>query len=82
MIAQVSSTSRKIAFDDDTLISLWGSCFANADAAKMSDINLIELAMDPPELGKVRMSMSEAAGVMTVNIAAASAFETCLAPCA
>ncbi len=41
-----------------------------ADAAKMSDKNLIELAMDPPELGKVRMSMSEAAGVMTVNIAA------------
>ncbi|SMP07463.1 flagellar hook-length control protein FliK [Shimia sagamensis] len=43
-----------------------------ADAFKMSDKNLIELAMDPPELGKVRMSMSEAGGVMTVNIAAES----------
>ena len=41
-----------------------------ADDFKMSDKNLIELAMDPPELGKVRMSMSEAGGVMTVNIAA------------
>lgn len=41
-----------------------------AEAVKMSDKNLIELAMDPPELGKVRMSMSEAGGVMTVNIAA------------
>ncbi|GAA6180587.1 hypothetical protein NBRC116594_20250 [Shimia sp. NS0008-38b] len=41
-----------------------------ADAVKMSDKNLIELAMDPPELGKVRMSMSETSGVMTVTIAA------------
>ena len=41
-----------------------------ADAVRMSDKNLIELAMDPPELGKVRMSMSEAGGVMTVSIAA------------
>jgi len=41
-----------------------------AEAVKMSDKNIIELAMDPPELGKVRMSMSEAGGVMTVNIAA------------
>ncbi|MFY0659794.1 MAG: flagellar hook-length control protein FliK [Shimia sp.] len=41
-----------------------------ADAFKMADKNLIELAMDPPELGKVRMSMTETGGVMTVNIAA------------
>ncbi len=41
-----------------------------ADAMRMSDKSLIELAMDPPELGKVRMSMTEAGGVMTVNIAA------------
>lgn len=41
-----------------------------ADAIRMSDKNLIELAMDPPELGKVRMSMTETGGVMTVNIAA------------
>ncbi|CUH51374.1 flagellar hook-length control protein FliK [Shimia marina] len=41
-----------------------------ADAVKMSDKSLIELAMDPPELGKVRMSLSESSGVMTVSIAA------------
>ncbi|WP_294115513.1 flagellar hook-length control protein FliK [Shimia sp.] len=41
-----------------------------ADAFKMADKNLIELAMDPPELGKVRMSITETGGVMTVNIAA------------
>ncbi|MBO9395403.1 flagellar hook-length control protein FliK [Shimia sp. R9_2] len=43
-----------------------------ADAVKTSDKNLIELTMDPPELGKVRMSMAETGGVMAVTISADS----------
>lgn len=43
-----------------------------ADAVKTSDKNLIELTMDPPELGKVRMSLAETGGVMAVTISADS----------
>jgi flagellar hook-length control protein FliK len=44
-----------------------------AEAAnKASDKNMIELTMDPPELGKVRMSMAESGGVMAVTISADS----------
>ena len=41
-----------------------------AEAAKANDRGLIELTMDPPELGKVRMSLAESGGVMSVSIAA------------
>lgn len=43
-----------------------------ADAVKMGDKNLIELTLDPPELGKVRMSLAETGGVMAVTISADS----------
>ncbi len=41
-----------------------------ADAVRTSDDNVVELTMDPPELGRVRMSISEASGVTTITIAA------------
>ncbi|TCL01461.1 flagellar hook-length control protein FliK [Shimia isoporae] len=39
-----------------------------ADAVKASDKGIIELTMDPPELGRLRVAMTEAAGVMNVTI--------------
>lgn len=41
-----------------------------ADAVRTTDDNVVELTMDPPELGRVRMSISEASGVTTITIAA------------
>lgn len=43
-----------------------------ADAVRTSAAgdNMIELTMDPPELGRLRMTLSEASGLMTVTIAA------------
>ncbi|MGR3712004.1 MAG: flagellar hook-length control protein FliK [Shimia sp.] len=41
-----------------------------ADAVRASDKGIIELTMDPPELGRLRVAMSEAAGVMNITISA------------
>lgn len=41
-----------------------------SEAARTSDDKMIELTMDPPELGRVRMTLSEVGGLMTVNISA------------
>lgn len=39
-----------------------------ADAVRTSDKNVIEITMDPPELGRLRLTMNETAGVMNITI--------------
>ncbi|MGR3635577.1 MAG: flagellar hook-length control protein FliK [Shimia sp.] len=39
-----------------------------ADAVKASDKGIIELTMDPPELGRLRLVMTEVSGVMNIAI--------------
>ncbi len=39
-----------------------------ADAVRTSDKGVIEITMDPPELGRLRLSMSETAGTMNIAI--------------
>lgn len=39
-----------------------------SEAARSTDKGVIEVTMDPPELGRLRLSMSESAGVMNITI--------------
>ncbi|WP_270725479.1 flagellar hook-length control protein FliK [Shimia sp. Alg240-R146] len=39
-----------------------------AEAVKTSDKGIIELTMDPPELGRLRLAMTEVSGVMNITI--------------